>query len=101
MSDEKEEIYAEGRRKGSEKKIGVLLLLVGIIAIVMCEKLSKADLDAVQPSNLEMEASTEKDERAEQAVREKKPTIIVSNAKAKPGEKVKITAEIINNPGIL
>lgn len=41
------------------------------------------------------------DKRIEQAVESEIPSIIVSEVEAKSGENVTVTAEIVNNPGIL
>lgn len=41
------------------------------------------------------------DERIETAMQGEVPTLVVSNAQAKPGETVTITATLVNNPGVL
>lgn len=55
----------------------------------------------VKPSEPEKEEVDENANRIEQAVQNGFPVIVVSNEKAKPGDKVVVTATLVNNPGVL
>ena len=54
-----------------------------------------------KPSEQEKEEVDENANRIEQAVQNGFPVIVVSNEKAKPGDKIVVTATLVNNPGIL
>lgn len=52
-------------------------------------------------TEVETEGVEPVDERVELAEKNGTPTIVISNVNAKPGEKVKVAAKIVNNPGVL
>lgn len=64
---------------------------------VETEQAAEAETEAVN----ETETVEQVDERVELAEKNGTPTIVISNASAKPGDKVKVAAKIVNNPGVL
>ena len=70
-------------------------LLVFIIGVMLFVRKSVAN------TNLNEEISVKNEERIKQADQEGIPAVIVSNANARPGDKITVTATIVNNPGIL
>lgn len=88
--------------KGSEpmkKRIltGVLILLLLLIAGICWFSLNKMS----KRNQLREEVVSENAERIEHATQEQMPKIVISNVRANPGDKVTVTASIVNNPGIL
>lgn len=67
----------------------VLLLMIIAFSLAGCR------------GNSREQTEMEKDTRIEQAEKDGQPVLIVSNAEGKPGDTVKIAANIVNNPGIL
>ena len=65
------------------------------------EEQKPEDQEPEQPSEPEQEEVDENAERIEQAIQNQFPVIVVSNEKAKPGDKVVVTATLVNNPGVL
>lgn len=71
----------------------VLLLLITIMYFVMSDRRSNEELEAA--------VAIENEERVEKWDEYGVPMLIVSNAKARPGDKVEVSVKIVNNPGIL
>lgn len=82
-------------------RVILVFLAIAAICFVLRGKILNSDLSAEESSGLEAEISDEMNERIEQAAKSNLPTIIVSDVQAKPGEKVTVTAVLVNNPGIL
>lgn len=79
----------------------LLLIFLLIISICVTKREQIAESETSLITELPFTLETEIDERMEQAIQRDNPTIIVSNVMAKPGDKVTVTASIVNNPGIL
>lgn len=75
------------------------MFVLAVAGVVFYKKTDTVTLPSEQKISEENAAVA--DERIEQAVQSEIPSIIISETEAKPGEKVTVTAEIVNNPGIL
>lgn len=94
-----------------KKKIliaGVILLILALAVGAGCHYLGqKRAAEKEQKEKVEQEEKaqerikTENTEKIERASGNKIPSIVLSNAQAKPGEKVNVSVSVVNNPGIL
>ena len=104
------------RRVKKWVNVSFLVLLI-MVCNLACGKKQENDMPEEQTSDVKTEQVAEaesevgdeveaevvepEDERVELAETNGIPTIVISNVNAKPGEKVKVAAKIVNNPGIL
>lgn len=77
----------------------ICLLAVAVGGFYLSKKSDEKMLSEEQKVTDKVLVDTDK--RIEQAVESEIPSIIVSEVEAKAGENVTVTAEIVNNPGIL
>ena len=79
--------------------IGVIIIV--LIALVCFFKPWKKATPKQEATETKEQISEKNTERLKQASENGTPEIVISSAKAKSGEKVKINVSIVNNPGVL
>ena len=107
LENRKERIIIK-RRVNKWVSVALLMFLV-ILCNLACGKKTENNVPEDSISNVKTESENDVetevvdqvDERIELAETNGTPTIVISNVNAKPGEKVKVAARIVNNPGVL
>ena len=77
--------------------IGIVLILIGSAFVFLSSKKMPKE-EAVETAE---SISKGNDEKIENAKKNEVPSIVISSAEAKQGDTVKISASIVNNPGVL
>ncbi len=88
-------------KKKNVQMIAVGVVIIVLIAVVCFLKPWKKTTPKQEATETKEQISEKNTERLKQASENGTPEIVISSAKAKPGEKVKINVSIVNNPGVL